>query len=872
MVAPAVMNAQTVQWAHKGISPGYEWGNAITTDEQGNVYVSGQIEYTTHFDGGVSLDSKGSHDIFFGKYAPDGTLQWMKSAGGHRGDVSYGVGVDANHNVYSTGEIEDTAYFTPNDSVVCAGSNDMYVTKYDANGNFTWVRSWGSPGNDKGFAMTVTPNGDSYITGYFSAAIDFGSVHLSNSGSGDVYVLKLDANGNVQWAKKGGGAGTDHGHGITYDRFGNIYVVGYFTDHATFSGNTITTGTGVKSAFIARYNSSGNLDWIRSNCCDSSDYDAVAVDEYGNIYAAGIFYNSATLGSTNLTSSGDADILIVKYDPSGNILWAKKAGGPYDDEGLGITVDTLNDIVYVTGQLDDHGYFDSRYAGAAGNRDVFIAGYDLNGNGLWVKPYGGVQRDIGFGISCDRNGYVVTSGVFEDSANFGSYHLTGDLLYDFYVEKVSPAPVNPPSQNASNLVATAANCNDITLTFNSGNGSGRIVIAHPGALVSQTPASGTIYNANSTYGQGTDLGNNNWVVYAGSGNSVTVTGLAPSTTYYFAVYEYIGNGAFISYQLVGPAQNSLTSGGTVTFNLQSSSNSFCVGTTVTLTASGGNNYQWSPSNGLSSTTGSSVQANPQTSQIYTVTADVGGCLTSNTVSLTVNPLPNVSYSNPVDSVCINAANVTLTGGTPSGGSYSGSGVAAGVFHPAVAGVGLHQIMYSYTDGNGCTNTDPSSIKVLAKPTVNIGNDTILCPGASIQLWTGAGFTSYVWMTGWTHSHITIDSSGVGIGTKPVWVTVYNSSGCSNNDTINITFTVCAGIDEAGNNPMIGIYPNPFNNVLNMHLDQISDLYIYDATGKLVSELAHQTGDITLGSDLQSGIYLITVYQKTGRSLYRIVKE
>ena len=81
------LNAQTVQWAHSATSQGYEDGNAITADDSGNVYVSGQIEYTTHFDGGMQLSSNGIHDIFVGKYSPDGTLKWVRNAGGRGGDV-----------------------------------------------------------------------------------------------------------------------------------------------------------------------------------------------------------------------------------------------------------------------------------------------------------------------------------------------------------------------------------------------------------------------------------------------------------------------------------------------------------------------------------------------------------------------------------------------------------------------------------------------------------------------------------------------------------------------------------------------------------------------------------------------------------------
>lgn len=252
------INAQTVQWAHSGISPGYEYGNAITTDDSGNVYVSGQIEYTTHFDGGQNLSTWGSHDIFAGKYAPDGTVKWLRNAGGPSGDVGYGVAVDGMHNCYATGEIEETAVFSPNVSLTSNGGNDIFVSKYGMNGQLVWAKSFGSTESDKGYSMIANSNGDVFVTGFYSAHIYFDNIHLTPAGLADVYTMKLNTNGVVQWAKKGAGTENDRGMGITYDRNGNIYVAGFFTGSATFSGTTVTNN-GTTGGFLAKYDPNGVL-------------------------------------------------------------------------------------------------------------------------------------------------------------------------------------------------------------------------------------------------------------------------------------------------------------------------------------------------------------------------------------------------------------------------------------------------------------------------------------------------------------------------------------------------------------------------------------------------------------------------------------
>ncbi|MBK6839930.1 MAG: hypothetical protein IPG90_17975 [Bacteroidetes bacterium] len=135
------------------------------------MYVSGQIEYTTHFDGGMQLSSNGIHDIFVGKYSPDGTLKWVRNAGGRGGDVGYGVAVDNLHNCYATGEIEDTAEFSSTVSLISAGGNDIFVSKYNTNGQLVWAKRFGSTESDKGYSLLTNSNGDIFLTGCYSAHI-----------------------------------------------------------------------------------------------------------------------------------------------------------------------------------------------------------------------------------------------------------------------------------------------------------------------------------------------------------------------------------------------------------------------------------------------------------------------------------------------------------------------------------------------------------------------------------------------------------------------------------------------------------------------------------------------------------------------------
>lgn len=937
-------NAQNVQWAHKGTSQGYEYGNSVATDDSGNVYVTGQIEYTTRFDNGQNIKSRGSHDIFAAKYAPDGTLIWVQSAGGVGGDVGYGIAVDAMHNCYVTGEMEKVCYFSPTDSLTSNGGNDIFISKYDSNGQFLWAKSFGSTESDKGYSLITNSNGDVFLTGFYSAHIYFDNIHLSPGGYADIYTMKLTSDGDVQWVKRAIGAGHEKGKGITYDQSGNLYVAGYFSGQTNFSGTTINNNS-VTGGYLVKYDPNGQLIWVKGNCCGESYYESLGIDSDGFLYAAGNFKGTVNIAGTTLTASGNTDILIVKYDSLGNIVWAKKAGGPLEDNASGITVDSVSQMFYITGLVDDHGYFDSFYVSTAGNRDVFIAAYNFNGDCQWVKSYGGTDRDIANGISSDRNGNIVTTGTFVGNATFGSFSLSGNLLTDLYVNKVNPIAVAAPTITSSNLFLTDTNCTDLSLNFTAGNGSGRIIIAHEGSPVNELPLNGIMYTGNSVYGIGADLGNGNFVVYRGTDISVNVTGLSSGVEYYFSVFEYNGSGAVISYLTNNPAIASQMIV-TPSVSIMSASNAICVGDSLMLSAIGGVSHNWSPSTGLSATTGNVVIASPDTTTDYIVTANSNGCIIQSMKTITVHQLPattlalndsicenespvqltggspsgglyfgtgvNMGTFDPAisgpgaiainyfytdangcsaistdsinvlplplvtlslqNNICENENPVILSGGSPSGGIYSGRGVAGNLFIPSVAGIGIAPVLYSYTDVSGCYNSASSSITVNEAPVVSIGNDTTLCAGSSILLNAGNAFSHYLWSTGSVQSVVTIDSSGVGIASTDIFVEVGNSFGCFITDTVQITFAICSGIENGNNYDALSFYPNPFANTFHLSLDLRSDIYICDSTGRLVEKFGQKNGEVVLGADLAPGIYSVMVSCKDTVKILRVVKS
>jgi hypothetical protein len=790
--------AQTYQWANGAASEGREYGNYITTDDSGNVYVSGQFEFDCDF-GSKTISTSGQHDIFIAKYNAAGTLKWVKKAGGTDGDAGHGIGIDADRNIYTSGEFETTCYFTPNDSITVGGTgiNNIYIAKHDNNGNLIWVKSVVSNGDCRGRALVTDAAGNSYFTGSLSRTCQFGSITVNYTGSSDSFLAKYDSTGNAVWVKKQAGTKDDKGKGVALDPSGNVLVCATFTQNISISGNGLTA-VGLYDSFICKYNNAGVYQWhVQAGGTDTTKMSAIATDIDGNSYVTGYFIDTATFGTTTLYSLGSYEFFIAKYDANGNFVWAKRGGGANEDFGQGISYDSRRNVLYVTGQFDYMANFDGTPVVSNGNRDVFVSCWDTSGNMQWINTGGSVNRDAGFAVANDTSGNVFATGFIDQSAVFGSFNIAGDSLADVFVAKISPPGATQPTVASTNISSSISNCTDINLSWTNGNGASRLVVAKAGTAVSAFPLDANSYTADAIFGDGSYLGSGSYVVYAGNGNSCTVTGLNAGTTYHFAVIEFNGTGITTNYNTTTyPVTNVLANSFSV--SVSASPAAICAGSSSTLTASGGVSYTWSPSTGLSATTGSSVTATLNSSITYTVTASDGnGCNATTTIPVTVNALPTVTLGNFTDA-CVTSTSETLTGGSPAGGTYSGPFVNAGTFNPSGAGAGQHIITYSYTNGNGCSNSTTATINVNSLPAVTVSTQASVCVNASPVLLTGGT------PAGGTYSGTGVSSGSfsaaiAGQGTFVITYSYTDGFGCANSDTATITVNLLPVVSLASFN-------------------------------------------------------------------------
>lgn len=319
---------------------------------------------------------------------------------------------------------------------------------------FEWGVKIGGTQWDQGNAIAVDHSGNVYTTGQFKQTVDFdpgaADLFLTSAGDQDVFICKLDAQGNLVWAKQMGGTGEDIGKGIQVDSDGNVYVTGIFKDIVDFdpnAGTTNLTSAGMSDIFVAKLDESGNLLWVKQFGGSEIDYSyAISLDAHNHVYTTGYF--SATSDFTSghpLTTFGYWDIFINKLTTDGNYVWTKQFGGDGYDLGLSIFVSGGN--IYSTGGFQNTADFDP--SGNTQNltspglniSNIYVSKIDTSGNFVWAKQIGGTESDEGEGISVDLYGDVYLTGRFGSSVDFdpnaGTHTMTASGTLDIFIMKLT---------------------------------------------------------------------------------------------------------------------------------------------------------------------------------------------------------------------------------------------------------------------------------------------------------------------------------------------------------------------------------------------------------------------------------------------------
>ncbi len=880
----------------------HDRGEGIKVANNGDIIVSGsysEAEFLTK--AGITTGRQMDIGFYIARYSTDGALKWLvKGIDQNPGSFypalwnysfngsALDIAIDSDDNIYVTGWLDMDFLLYSNDGKVIPFDfyQEGYVMKLDSNGIYKWHTGMHAA---LGTAIDIDDSNNIYIGGRYHHTATFfslsgSSIQMGSNSVGLTFIMKLDSIGEIQWVTDFSNSTNNyyyHMSDLAADADGDVYIIGQHSSPITFnsvSGPNITASASPGSnpnAYVVKYNSAGDAQWghtIESSPFGFDDALSIEVSDDGDSYIGlnvsayntghSVKFPSTQISDSFLEAGG---YVLAKYTTDGNYDWGVGAKYAIGSRAHAVALDKFNNV-YVVGILSVFGppianfiSTDSTVLTApAGGGSFFVTKYNEFGKIQWLTLEGGptaVNNGIGANTmqnaidADDQQNVFITGHIQRGNGITQGYYIAQDSIYpnnsDAFVAKYSSSACLQ-GDSLSIYVSSGLVCvqDSIWVPFN----VSQLITVQLGNNY-QLELSDALGSFASPQIIGT-LASNNIVD--------TILGIIPnllvSGNYKIRVVaslpSIIGNESSIYIDVLPTPLN-------IYQNL-------CVGQSTQFIANQGLSYLWSPTIGLNDSTIQNPTTNAVTNTIYTVGVSSFCGVINDTFNLTVNPLPNVSITSfSPDSVCIDTNLILLPLATPSGGTYSGSGVSGASFNPSIAGPGNQEVIYTVIDSNLCENSDTTTITVNALPNVTI---TPFSPDSVCQFNIPMALTNGS-PVGGVYSGFGVSSSVFNPSLIPgnyyVLYTYTDTNSCVNSDSTMISLYICVGIDEYGEDLKIVYYPNPTTGGLTIEkpssLMKDVQVKILDATSKLIIEKEIPVGkkkveiDITNYSD---GIYYL----------------
>lgn len=408
----------------------------IAIDSLEMIYLTGSFEGSANYDSDT-LTSNGFSDIFLVKLDSQGDLQWKKRAGGINPDWGIACTVGENGELYVTGQF----------------GVDPSVPPVQTEGEFD------------------------------------GTTILSNGGA-DVFLAKYDLNGNLNWVKPCGSVKSDLSSGVVIDDSGNVMISGAFNGSQMQFDNyqlpNISVGSTISSAFVAKFDGAGTFSW--ANTLGSVNTGGIGfnsrvtsgeiqIDENNNSYIAGFFTGNLKTISQTVNTHGDMDMYLVSYDPQGNQRWVQAIGGGGFEDGLGILYDKKQSALLLTGTYNGDAAIGGDTLAMVNGTDIFVASLDQAGVLNWAISAGGTGHDLSNAIAIDKDDNIVITGDFGSSVcNFGGVSQSATAANTFFMAKLSKPVSVQGFQNPQRLLEVFPNPSVGSFTIESVGPDDRISI------------------------------------------------------------------------------------------------------------------------------------------------------------------------------------------------------------------------------------------------------------------------------------------------------------------------------------------------------------------------------------------------------------
>ncbi|MDD2227840.1 MAG: hypothetical protein PHY48_00330 [Candidatus Cloacimonetes bacterium] len=351
-----------------------------------------------------------------------GAWDWAYSIGGNSMERIWDINCDEESNVFAVGDFSDSLWVN-HQTYSGFGLSDSFIIKYSASGDVLWVQTFGSPSEDVALSVATDALGNSYVSGYFVDTLTCQNISVVSNGMWDVYVAKFDPQGNLLWLRSFGGTMNDIGYGLAASPSGRVYVAGWFAGSIALPNSSTISSAGGSDVFCCALDTDGNYLWARRGGTEGVEYGyEVACDDAGNAYVTGVASLGSEFGAFSLSANG---MFVCKYNPDGIEQWLSPSSGAAVID-IAVQPDANNNQYgMVCGRLTGSGSIGNFAYSTMGADDAYWAKFDANtGNWIDIQSYGGALSDKGKDVDCED--YPVFLASFEGATLFGSFSFSSN--------------------------------------------------------------------------------------------------------------------------------------------------------------------------------------------------------------------------------------------------------------------------------------------------------------------------------------------------------------------------------------------------------------------------------------------------------------
>ncbi len=519
---------------------GGDYSSAISTDEQGNIFMAGATGSTNGIatSGSHQSTNGGKSDVFLVKFNSAGVRQWGTYYGGSDEEEATAISIDSQGNVYMAGKTSSFNAIGTSGShqSTNGGKSDAFLVKFNSAGVHQWGTYYGGIGDDFASAISIDAQGNIYMvgnTGSDNAIATTGSHQSNIDGTYNPFLVKFNSAGVRQWGTYYGGSNTD-ANSISTDKQGNIYILGY--TRFSFANAIATVGShqasigGEMDAFLVKFNSEGVRQW--GTYYGGSDYDfgnAVYADAQGNVFMAGYTQSTNAISTPNghqASYGGDGfyDAFLVKFNGAGLRQWGTYYGGIGADIASAISIDVLGNV-YMAGftanttAIATDGSHQESFGGGIG--DAFLVKLNSAGVRQWGTYYGGSNYDDANALATDEQGNIYLAGITK-SVNAIA---TPNSHQPVYVIASSNDGFLVKFSNSSFITFAPGECKTIQYTYTYNNVPPGTYDFSVGVATSQIPII-ILPDSNFTAGGIPNLDGFNGAVH--TSDNITITGNTPA--------------------------------------------------------------------------------------------------------------------------------------------------------------------------------------------------------------------------------------------------------------------------------------------------------------------------------------------------------